>query len=292
MFEPLPTAKAPTPPPPCRLYVILARDAPVGVIFRRGPAKRVQIVHWDTETDTFTPGQWFHGRIYERRSDISPNGKLLIYSARKSEARTINADIGDYWTAVSKPPYLTALALWPCFSAVGGGLFFSDTKVWLNHYRTPEAHPNHLPKNLWVYNSGNDVSEHTFFDRRLTRDGWETIQEGRGKPTEYSRSATLVPGICRKRNPHGLQDLTMTTTVSNFTSQDRFSVGYAEGEELPLEGAEWADWDQQGRLVFARNGKIFALAADAIGQEPPEELIDLNRNRPKHVVAPDWAKTW
>ncbi len=41
------------PAPPCRLSVILAREAPVGVIFRRGPAK------------------WFHGRIYERRSDLS-----------------------------------------------------------------------------------------------------------------------------------------------------------------------------------------------------------------------------
>ena len=72
--------KLPTLRPPCCLYAILAREAPVGVIFRREPSRRVQIIHWDTATDTFTPGQWFHGRIYERRSDISPNGKLMIYS--------------------------------------------------------------------------------------------------------------------------------------------------------------------------------------------------------------------
>lgn len=43
------------PPAPCRLYAILAREAPGGVIFRPGPSKRVQIVKWDTATDTFTP---------------------------------------------------------------------------------------------------------------------------------------------------------------------------------------------------------------------------------------------
>ena len=197
----------------------------------------------------------------------------------------------DYWTAVSKPPYLTALTLWPCHSAVGGGLFFSDARVWLNHYRRPDPHPNH-PKNLWVYNFGKDISEHTLFDRRLIHNGWETIQEWRGKPAEYSRSATLVPGIRRRQNPHGLQELTMTTTVSDYKDQDRFSVRYADGEELPLEDAEWADWDQQGRLIFARNGKIYALAADAIGQAPPEELIDLNGNQPEPMEAPDWAKVW
>lgn len=128
-------AKQPTPPPPCRLYVILARAAPVGVIFRRGPSKRVQLLHWNTDTDTFTPGQWFHGRIYEKRSDLSPSGELLIYSTQKSSTRIQQGDgYSESWTAISKPPYLTALALWPNRSSVGGGLFVSDTKVWLNHF--------------------------------------------------------------------------------------------------------------------------------------------------------------
>lgn len=66
----------PNPIPPCRLHVLLARRAPVAVIFRRGPTKWVQIIRWDTEKDIFEAGQWFHGRIYEGRSDLSPSGKL------------------------------------------------------------------------------------------------------------------------------------------------------------------------------------------------------------------------
>ena len=68
-------------PVPARLHVILAREAPKAVVFRRGPSNRVCTIGWDLETDTFTMGQWLKGRIYEYRSDLSPNGELMIYFA-------------------------------------------------------------------------------------------------------------------------------------------------------------------------------------------------------------------
>ena len=71
-----------------------------------------------------------------------------------------------------------------------------------------------------------------------------------------------------------------------------FSVRYAEGKDLPLDGAEWADWDQQGRLVFAKSGKLFALAADAVGEGIPQELADFNSNQPESMEAPEWATVW
>ncbi len=52
---------------PARLFVILARNRPYGVILRRGPGSAVQLIEWDTAADTFTAGQWFRGRVYERR---------------------------------------------------------------------------------------------------------------------------------------------------------------------------------------------------------------------------------
>ena len=70
-------------PVPCRLLVILAREAPVAVIFRRGPSKLVELIKWHTDIDTFERGQWFKGRIYEDCSDLSPDGSLLIYFAAK-----------------------------------------------------------------------------------------------------------------------------------------------------------------------------------------------------------------
>ncbi len=61
-------------PIPARLFIIVARKSHAAVIFRRGPAKWVQLIKWNTKTDTFEAGQWFHGRIYERRCDLSPDG--------------------------------------------------------------------------------------------------------------------------------------------------------------------------------------------------------------------------
>ena len=68
-------------PVPARLHVILAREAPNAVVFRRGPSGRVCTLGWDLETDTFTMGQWLKGRIYEYRGDLSPDGEHMIYFA-------------------------------------------------------------------------------------------------------------------------------------------------------------------------------------------------------------------
>jgi hypothetical protein len=66
---------------PARLHVFLARKAKVGLVIRRGPSKSVCTVLWNRERDKFELGQWLRGRIYERRSDLSPDGKYFIYFA-------------------------------------------------------------------------------------------------------------------------------------------------------------------------------------------------------------------
>ncbi|HAP39973.1 MAG TPA: hypothetical protein DCQ94_09465, partial [Nitrospira sp.] len=66
---------------PPRLHVLLAREAPVGLVIRRGPSRQVCTMRWDRRTDTVTLGQWFNGRIYERRCDLSPDGTHFLYFA-------------------------------------------------------------------------------------------------------------------------------------------------------------------------------------------------------------------
>ena len=126
-----------TGPVPCRLLVILAREAPVGVIFRRGPSRRVELIQWHTDTDRFEREQWFKGRINE-------------------------------------------------YCLVDG-------------------------------------------------------QSGRG---------------------------------------------------MPFEAAFWADWDQQGRLVFTRQGKVFAGDLDERGRMVPRELADFNADTFEPREAPVWAREW
>src|SRR5436309_2920689 len=113
---------------PARLFVLIAREAPVAVVFRRGPSKQVLMLTWDLRTDRLTEGQWFKGRVYERRCDLSPSGEHLIYFAGKH-----TGPLGT-WTAVSKPPNFTAELLWPKGDAWGGGgRMPTDRRVLLNH---------------------------------------------------------------------------------------------------------------------------------------------------------------
>jgi hypothetical protein len=55
--------------------------------------------------------------------DLSPDGELLVYFAT-SYLKPLRT-----WTAVSRPPYLTALALWPKGDAWGGGGLFRDNRT-------------------------------------------------------------------------------------------------------------------------------------------------------------------
>ena len=74
--------------------------------------------------------QWLKGRIYERRCDISPDGKHLIYFAMNGRWRE---EAKGSWTAISRALYLTVLTLLAkgdCWH--GGGLFVGNDAYWLN----------------------------------------------------------------------------------------------------------------------------------------------------------------
>ena len=53
---------------PARLHALLASEAPVGVVFRRGPANSVCSILWKRDRDEFQIGQWLRARLYERKA--------------------------------------------------------------------------------------------------------------------------------------------------------------------------------------------------------------------------------
>jgi hypothetical protein len=136
--------KKKTETPPCRLFVLMAREAPIAVILRRGPTGWYHVIKWHTDTDRFEHGAWFRGRIYEERGDLSPDGELLVYFALQG-SRYGTAYAGT-WTAVSRVPWLHALALWPQGDTWGGGgRFLTNRKVVLMGWGEGRAkrHPDH-----------------------------------------------------------------------------------------------------------------------------------------------------
>ena len=118
-----------------RIYCIPATDAPVLAVFRRGPSDWSHVGRWDLVSGRYEPGGWLRGRIFPRRSDLSPDGRLLCYSAHKP---TASWEHGEAYVAISKLPWLTALhafgtcGTWTrgyCFTAEGDGNELEDERL-------------------------------------------------------------------------------------------------------------------------------------------------------------------
>ena len=69
---------------PCRLFVFLARDAPLGLVLRRGPSDWFRLSLWRTDTDALEHGQWLRGRVYERRTKYTKSDPSGARSERRS----------------------------------------------------------------------------------------------------------------------------------------------------------------------------------------------------------------
>jgi hypothetical protein len=277
--------------PSCNLKILLARKSPIGVIFRRGPTKWVQLIHWNTETDEFKPGQWFHGHIYDGRSDLSPDGSLLVYFANKFNRKTVADKEYTYaWTAISKPPYLTALALWPkgdCWH--GGGLFEGPHDLFLNH--RPEAavpHPKHLPKGLRIRpNPQASGEDDPILVPRMERDGWRFVQ---WLDYDYTYKRTNQPAIGEKKFRKGR----LTLRVEKYFDDNEQLLCYVvngKGVRMELGVGSWADIDQQGRVVFSSEGKLFAGAIKK-DKVVLTELADFRSAKPTQVKPVAWAQQW
>lgn len=113
-----------------RLHVITARDCAAAIILRRGPSGQVATIGWDRDSHAFAMGQWLKGRIYEHRSDLSPDGRHFIYFGGTGNPQS---PPGGWYTAVSRAPWLHAVAFFAQSDTwFGGGAFTAPGTVWLN----------------------------------------------------------------------------------------------------------------------------------------------------------------
>lgn len=313
-MQPDPAGSAPS----CRLYAILARDGRTAVIFRRGPSRQVRLLRWWLDGDRIEPGQWLKGRIYARRCDLSPDGELLVYFAAKWETPMAA------WTAVSRPPYLTALALWPKGDAWGGGgLFHDQATLGLNHTHVtglvipnvaipwhPLAEKPEFPAGIcvqavagWAGGGEDDPIEFT----RMLRDGWQFIAAGkrqsggRGRvnfitmeePEVYDRPSPLNEALVLRRSLHAIGQRNGPWNVEHF------DVRSARGSTLRQIGeCGWANWQSTGDLLFSRDGRLYRLPAACTPDAPSDPMsgavmiADLTDMRFESVIAPPSATQW
>lgn len=260
---------------PCRLFVYLARGAPLAVVLRRGPSGWARLSVWHTDTDRFEHGQWIKGRVYERRSDLSADGSLFAAFVRQSGRRNVGA---DSWIALSRPPYFTASAVWFVGGTYHTGAFFpSDDAVWIGFREDTPPDIGAVPPSLRVetpraipYIDGTaEWPERTVHFNRLLRDGWRLLD----RETHAS--------LWERPHPSASSTLTMMQTFEGYRRFGgpyavRYAVSSRDGRSEDIGEASWVDWDQQGRLIVARDGCLYEwrvtgalrLIEDFNGQEP------------------------
>ena len=246
---------------PARIQVLLARDARTAVVLRRGPSLQVCTFGWDRTTDTFTLGQWYRGRIYYEKCDISPDGRHWIYFALNGKRH--EATLGAY-TVLARAPYLKALGLWPVGDTWGGGGLFSTEGEYWPYHTNPLIEPPDTPRLssdfLWTADWPRGAHQHA----RLKRDGWSLVRAPteRGDPYIHVFERPIAVGwvLVRTCDYH----------------QQTFELHHRASRRIvPQPEWGWADLDHN-RLVWAEKGCLWAAGIDADGLVDPKCLYDFN----------------
>lgn len=300
-------------PNSARIDGLIARAAPVAVLFRRGPSRRVRLLRWDLRRDTIEPGQWLKGRIYARRCDLSPDGSLLAYFAASFRPPYAT------WTAISRPPWLTALALWPKGDAWGGGGLFGSSRLFrLNHRLEPyESKPNPeialaqgfaLPRGFRVeplHERAGWGEDHPIEPMRLSRDRWAWEQAASKEIETWGGRVwfRFVPPIARFRDlpsPHKGSLARLHVQLHAIKErQGRWSVETADvvgkdGRVLrELGRVDWADVGPDGEILYTAGGRVHRLTRPALDRSAPAELVaDLNDMAFEPIASPPEARRW
>jgi hypothetical protein len=297
----------------CTLYGILARDGRSVAVFRRGPSRAVLLLRWWLHSDTIEEGQWFRGRVHEHDCDLSPDGEYLVYFAAKHKG-----PFGT-WTAISRPPFLTALALWPVGDTWnGGGIFLGPREVGLAHRATQmELAPGFaLPKNWRVgqlpHPTFNFTVDYTPYIGspleciRLTRAEWE-INPGKSHQQKRGSEVWLKfdpPLTFRRRQPgHANPILSSIITgrfVRNGPSDQRCAeISDQNGRVLRrFDVADWVEFSHGGDLLVATAGCLYRLPAHRVGLASDDPLegaklvADLRPLTFRQRVASSEARRW
>jgi len=260
---------------PARLHVLLARQSPRAVVLRKGPANAVCSILWDRSTDEFTVGQWMRGRIYERRADLSPDGKHMIYFARGGK---INSPTKGSWTAISRTPWLKAIVLHgkgDCW--LGGGLFTGPQRYWLNgncmHF--PLEQSAEFAEDTQFVPAGARGGEClSVYYPRLLRDGWSFA----GKLSEvlYDSCDLFEKPLANGWLLRKLAHAQVGAPQGKSCYWDEHELENPRiGIRLERNDWEWAERDGD-TVVWAEKGKIYRAVTGASGLEPSTMLFDAN----------------
>jgi hypothetical protein len=264
-----------------RLFGIVATRSPVVAVLRRGPSDWSQVSRWDPEAGTFVSGSWMHANLYPQRCDLSPDGQWLAYFTLRTRASWA---AGPTYIAISRLPWLTALAAWgTCGTWTRGVHFVDDPRIW-EVDKPAEGDVEPLRRR---YRLGLELTPPRAFAVER-RHGWSE----RSHSPAYDRELDpwderRAPRLTMEKGRPGSSGtvLTVRGSYAAFRSgQPSWAqveyVVVANGRAHRLENVQWADWDRSGRLLVATTDARLEVRDDPwttgaawsldVGGSPPE----------------------
>ena len=238
--------------PPPRLFGIPAARAPIVAVLRRGPTEWSHVGRWDVARGVYEPGAWIRANLYPQRCDLSPDGRWLCYFTLKMPGRW---KAGSTYVAISRLPWLSALAAWgTCGTWTRGAHFVDDPGVWgVGDPDEGDARPCRPKFGFAVTRPASFAVER--------RRGWtETLDTPPRADSDMWDERRPVITMEKARPKGGRERLRVRGVFAAFREGRSKDVTYeiAAGDQLiALDDAQWADWDADGRLLVAtRDGRL------------------------------------
>lgn len=277
-YAPAMTAPPGTPISPPRLYAIVAREAPVALVFRRGPSEWFHLLRWHLETGQLEHGAWARKRIYPKRCDLSDDGELMLYYIAGAYDGSYNVFAG-----LSRAPWLHPLESWEEGDTWGPGWCFDRPGI-MHTRGTARVFADHRHR---VTIRQNDFSGCVNQLRR----GWSEAPHW--PPLDKKETWDERRAIVLLKHGEGgavlrLEGFSWWRGGPADGHTLRYALDLPCGERLDMPGVVWADWDHRRRVLVATADGFLRALDPASGLGTVEEH-DLNGLTPDPQPAPDWA---
>ncbi len=270
-----------------RLYCIPDLSVRVAAVLERRPKKWWRVGRWDLISGAYTPGAWFRGSLYPQRCDLSPGGRWFLYFALKSGS---DWPAGETYTAVSRLPWLRALAAWREMGTWSRGAQFAHPGQW--EVGEPTVGDAARLRAL----SGVQWTEPAQFAVERRR-GWiESADTPPRDPNDiWDERRTVVmekarPGVGRELtlSVRGRFEAFRESPDSHPPSPVPYRL-HSKRQVKELPGVQWADWTATGHLATAT---ATALRIQDIERSRTLCEVALPQDEPQRCAAPDWASEW
>jgi hypothetical protein len=246
------------------------------VILQRKRHRLFHVITVDTETHAINEGSWFRGMLHPLDSDVSFDGKFMVYRANGASYRAS-------WSGVCRLPWLKTLV--HVEDPITGGGYFSG--------------PNDLKTHGWDHSekivSTDDIpftierdpkrhlgEELAIIYGRLERDGFARLGANWGEEQTFTTPTFHVPCIgddgWGRRPAPGYPELQMRY-IGYFAAGITFAITLDEHPEL-LVGASWATWDTGNNLWVARPGIAEQYTLDDLRRGTPSYSLDVDQFEP------------